>query len=37
MTPAEALKWIEEDMVPQYPLGDYKVADELKTPGRNRN
>jgi 2-oxoglutarate ferredoxin oxidoreductase subunit beta len=37
MTPAEALKWIEEDMVPQYPLGDYTVADELKTPGRNRN
>lgn len=36
MTPAEALKWVEEEMVPQYPLGDYKVADELKAPGRNR-
>lgn len=36
MTPAEALKWVEEDMVPQYPLGDYKVADELKVRRRNR-
>lgn len=34
MTPAEALKWVEEDMMPQYPLGDYKVADELQ--GRRR-
>ena len=30
MTPTEALKWIEEEMVPQYPLGDYKVVDELQ-------
>lgn len=29
MTPSDALKWIEEQMVPYYPLGDYKVVDEL--------
>jgi 2-oxoglutarate ferredoxin oxidoreductase subunit beta len=29
MTPAEALEWVKDDMVPAYPLGDYKVADEL--------
>jgi 2-oxoglutarate ferredoxin oxidoreductase subunit beta len=31
MTPAEALTWVETDMVSAYPLGDYKVADELQT------
>jgi 2-oxoglutarate ferredoxin oxidoreductase subunit beta len=30
MTPAEALHWVESAMVPYYPLGDYKVADELQ-------
>ena len=30
MTPAEALNWVKSDMVEAYPLGDYKVADELK-------
>jgi 2-oxoglutarate ferredoxin oxidoreductase subunit beta len=30
MTPAEALEWVKDDMVPAYPLGDYKVADELE-------
>jgi len=30
MTPAEALDWVESDMVPAYPLGDYKVVDELE-------
>jgi 2-oxoglutarate ferredoxin oxidoreductase subunit beta len=29
MTPSDALIWIEEQMVPYYPLGDYKVVDEL--------
>lgn len=29
-TPAEALQWIEEAMVPYYPLGDYKVSDAAK-------
>lgn len=29
LTPQEALKWIEEAMVPYYPLGDYKVLDAV--------
>ncbi len=30
MTPAEALSWVESEMVAHFPLGDYKVAEELK-------
>ncbi len=30
MTPKESLKFIEERMVPYYPLGDYRVADGVK-------
>ncbi|MBN8639534.1 MAG: 2-oxoglutarate oxidoreductase, partial [Anaerolineae bacterium] len=30
MTPVDALKWIETEMLPAYPLGDYKVADAVK-------
>ncbi|NDJ75391.1 MAG: 2-oxoglutarate oxidoreductase [Chloroflexi bacterium] len=30
VSPAEALAWVESDMVPYYPLGDYKVAEEVK-------
>jgi len=26
MTPVEALSWLEEHMIPAFPLGDYKVA-----------
>lgn len=29
-TAADALKWIEESMVPYYPLGDYKVSDVVQ-------
>ena len=29
MTPSQSLDWIEERMIPTYPLGDYKVAPEL--------
>lgn len=29
MTPGEACDWVRDSMVPYYPLGDYKVADEL--------
>jgi 2-oxoglutarate ferredoxin oxidoreductase subunit beta len=29
-TPKESLKFIEERMIPYYPLGDYKVADGVK-------
>jgi len=25
MTPVEATHWLEENMIPYYPLGDYKV------------
>jgi 2-oxoglutarate ferredoxin oxidoreductase subunit beta len=30
MTPKESLQFIEERMIPYYPLGDYKVKDEIK-------
>jgi 2-oxoglutarate ferredoxin oxidoreductase subunit beta len=30
MTPKESLKFVEERMIPYYPLGDYKVKDEVK-------
>lgn len=30
MTPAQALEWIRDEMIPVYPLGDYKVAPELE-------
>ncbi len=30
MTPSEALAWIRDTMVPYYPLGDFRVADEVK-------
>ena len=29
MTPVQANKWMEENMFPQYPLGDIKVDGEL--------
>lgn len=29
MTPKESLKFVEERMIPYYPLGDYKVKDEV--------
>ncbi len=35
MTPTEALNWISEEMIPQYPLGDYKVVEALQT-GKRR-
>ena len=34
MTPAEALAWVAEEMVPVYPLEDFKVVEELQ--GRRR-
>jgi 2-oxoglutarate ferredoxin oxidoreductase subunit beta len=30
MDPDEALKWVAEQMVPVYPLGDYKMVPELE-------
>jgi 2-oxoglutarate ferredoxin oxidoreductase subunit beta len=29
LTPVESLRWIEEHMLPVYPIGDYKVASAL--------
>jgi 2-oxoglutarate/2-oxoacid ferredoxin oxidoreductase subunit beta len=29
LSPQEALQWIESQMIPQFPLGDYKVADAV--------
>jgi 2-oxoglutarate ferredoxin oxidoreductase subunit beta len=26
MTPVESREWVEERMIPFYPLGDYKVS-----------
>jgi 2-oxoglutarate ferredoxin oxidoreductase subunit beta len=31
ITPVEALEWIESDMIPTFPLGDYKVSDAVKS------
>jgi 2-oxoglutarate ferredoxin oxidoreductase subunit beta len=30
MSPMEAIEWLEGEMIPYYPLGDYKVIDEVK-------
>jgi 2-oxoglutarate ferredoxin oxidoreductase subunit beta len=34
MKPMESLKWLEENMLPYYSLGDYKVKDEVKELGK---
>ncbi len=31
LSPLEALEWVEESMAAYYPLGDYKVIDEVKS------
>jgi 2-oxoglutarate ferredoxin oxidoreductase subunit beta len=30
ITPPEAMEWIEQHMIPYYPLGDYKIVDEVQ-------
>jgi 2-oxoglutarate ferredoxin oxidoreductase subunit beta len=30
LSPIEALKWLEENMIPYYPLKDFKVPEEVK-------
>ena len=30
LTPVEAIKWLEENMIPYYPLGVYKTPEEVK-------
>jgi 2-oxoglutarate ferredoxin oxidoreductase subunit beta len=34
MTPCEALEWVRDEMLTQYPLGDYKVAEVLQSSRR---
>jgi len=29
MTPVESLAWLEEHMIPAFPLGDYKIASSV--------
>lgn len=36
MKPIDALNWVKEEMIPTYPLGDYKVADELKAMSKRK-
>ncbi|MGA9532982.1 MAG: thiamine pyrophosphate-dependent enzyme [Anaerolineales bacterium] len=31
LTPMESLKWIEQNMIPAFPLGDYKVPEGVKS------
>lgn len=31
MTASESMEWVKDEMIPVYPLGDYKVAPELAT------
>jgi 2-oxoglutarate ferredoxin oxidoreductase subunit beta len=33
MGPEEALKWVEEHMVPVYPLGDFTIHDAIQKKG----
>ena len=30
MTPVASLKFVEEHMIPAYPLGDFKISDAIK-------
>jgi 2-oxoglutarate ferredoxin oxidoreductase subunit beta len=32
MTPVQANKWLEENMIPFYPLGDIKVDGKIISP-----
>lgn len=34
MNPAEACDWVRDEMIPVYPLGDFKVAEALEPAGR---
>jgi 2-oxoglutarate ferredoxin oxidoreductase subunit beta len=36
ITPPEAMDWIEQQMVPYYPLGDYKIADGVEQLAKRR-
>ncbi len=30
MTPGDSLKWIEEKMIPEFPLGEFKNVDKIE-------
>jgi 2-oxoglutarate ferredoxin oxidoreductase subunit beta len=34
LTPSDSCDWVRDAMIPTYPLGDYKVAEELEKLGR---
>jgi 2-oxoglutarate ferredoxin oxidoreductase subunit beta len=36
MTPSDALTWLEEQMIPMYPIGDYKVAPAVEKIAKGR-
>ena len=36
MTPPEAMQWVEDHMIPYYPLGDFKVSDEVRALAKRR-
>jgi 2-oxoglutarate ferredoxin oxidoreductase subunit beta len=36
MTPLDSLHWVRDEMVPIYPLGDYKIAEPLQKKKRTR-
>ncbi|MBN1564867.1 MAG: 2-oxoglutarate oxidoreductase [Anaerolineae bacterium] len=36
LTPPDALQWVEDNMVPFYPLGDYKVIDDVQALAKRR-
>ncbi len=36
MTPNEALSWVRDNMLPVYPLGDYKVPESLQSTKRGK-
>jgi len=33
MTPPDAMNWLKDNMVPAYPLGDYKIHEAVKKAG----
>ncbi len=36
MTPPESMQWLEDHMIPHYPLGDFKVSDEVRALAKRR-
>ncbi len=36
ISPVESMQWVEDHMIPYYPLGDYKVTDDVKALSKQR-